>query len=65
MVLERDKERPEEENDGGVPRLRSFAAPVRDKMIPVGTSFDTQNTFAIPVRDKVIPVDLKPFCDSK
>ena len=31
------KERPEEENDGGVPRLRSFAAPVRDKMIPVKT----------------------------
>ena len=35
MVLEREKKRPEEENDGGVPRLRSFAAPVRDKVIPV------------------------------
>ena len=40
------KERPEEENDGGVPRLRSFAAPVRDKMIPVKTFFMTQNTFS-------------------
>ena len=40
------KERPEEENDGGVPGLRSFAAPVRDKMIPVKTFFMTQNTFS-------------------